>query len=161
MDTLEIDEAISEVVALTHGEAIKNGISVRTERAAGLPLIQADRVQLQQVILNLIVNAIEALSGNGEGSRELLITTETESESVLVAFRDSGPGLSPAVLERVFEPFYSTKPGGLGMGLSICRSIIEAHRGRLWATARVPAGVTFMFTLPAVVDLKGTAEWVG
>jgi PAS domain S-box-containing protein len=149
-DGLEINQTIREVVALTRGEAVKNGVSVQTQLAQGLPLIQGDRVQLQQVILNLIINAVEAMSAAGEGSRELLISTgKAESEGMLVAVRDSGPGLTPESLEHLFEAFYTTKPGGLGMGLSICRSIIEAHGGRLWATANVPQGAVFRFTLPA------------
>ncbi len=152
-DCLEINEAILEVIALTHGEVVKNSVSLQTQLAAGLPLIQGDRVQLQQVILNLIMNAVEAMSGISEGSRELLISTgKTESDGVLVAVRDSGPGLAPASLERLFDAFYTTKPGGLGMGLSICRSTIEAHGGRLWAAANVPQGAIFQFTLPARPD---------
>jgi C4-dicarboxylate-specific signal transduction histidine kinase len=153
MDGLEINETILEVIALTRGEAVKNGVSVQAQLAEGLPLIQGDRVQLQQVILNLIMNAVEAMSGISEGSRELLISTaKTESGGVLVAVRDSGPGLAPASLERLFDAFYTTKPGGLGMGLSICRSAIEAHGGRLWAAANVPQGAIFQFTLPAPPD---------
>jgi signal transduction histidine kinase/ligand-binding sensor domain-containing protein len=148
-DDLEINEAIREVIALSHDEAVKNGVSVQTQLAEALPLIQGDGVQLQQVILNLILNAIQAMSGVGEGLRELLISTARGSSGdVLVAVRDSGPGLDPASLERVFEAFYTTKPGGLGIGLSICRSIIEAHGGRLWASAGMPRGATFQFTLP-------------
>jgi signal transduction histidine kinase len=106
-------------------------------------------VQLQQVILNLLINAIEAMSGMSEGPRELLISTaKTDLEGVLVAVRDSGPGLASESVDRLFESFYTTKPGGLGMGLSICRSIIEAHHGRLWATANTPQGAVFQFTLP-------------
>src|SRR5258708_11447082 len=149
-DGLEINEAILEVVALAHGEVVKNSVSLQTQLAAGLPLIQGDRVQLQQVILNLLINAVEAMSGISEGSRELLISTrEAESEGVLLAVRDSGPGLVPESVDRLFESFYTTKPGGLGMGLSICRSIIEAHHERLWATANTPHGAVFQFTLPA------------
>jgi PAS domain S-box-containing protein len=149
-DRLEINGAIHEVIALTRGEAVKNGVSVQTELMDGLPLIEGDRVQLQQVILNLIINAFEAMSGISEGVRELLISTrKAESDGVLVAVRDSGPGLAPATLERLFESFYTTKPGGLGLGLSICRSIIEAHGGRLWACANVPCGAIFQFTVPA------------
>jgi signal transduction histidine kinase len=115
-----------------------------------LQLVQGDRVQLQQVILNLIVNAIEAMSAAGEGARELLISSGNAGpDGILVAVRDSGPGLAPANIEQLFEAFYTTKPSGLGMGLSICRSIIEAHGGRLWATANVPTGAVFEFTLPA------------
>jgi PAS domain S-box-containing protein len=148
-EDVDINDAILEVIALTRGEVTKNSISVRTQYAEGLPLIRGDRVQLQQVILNLIINAVEALSSVGEGPRELIISTgETESNGVLVAIRDSGPALTPASLERVFDAFYTTKPGGLGMGLSICRSIIEAHGGQLWASVNVPRGAVFQFTVP-------------
>ena len=105
------------------------------------------------MILNLIVNAVEAMSAVAEGPRELLISTaRAEPDGVLVAVRDSGPGLAPASLERLFDAFYTTKPGGLGMGLSICRSIIEAHGGRLWATANLPRGAIFQFTVPTHPD---------
>ena len=152
-DELEINDAILDVIALTRGEVVKNGVSVQAQFAECLPRIQGDRVQLQQVILNLIVNAVEAMSSVTDGSRELLISTaNADSDGVLVAMRDSGPGLAPASPEHLFEPFYTTKPGGLGMGLPICRSIIEAHGGRLWATANVPRGAIFQFTLPAFPD---------
>jgi signal transduction histidine kinase len=107
-------------------------------------------VQLQQVILNLIMNAIEAMSEVSEGSRELLIGTSVDRpDGVVVAVRDSGPGLRQESLDRLFDPFYTTKPAGMGMGLPICRSITEAHGGRLWAAANVPQGASFHFTLPA------------
>jgi C4-dicarboxylate-specific signal transduction histidine kinase len=148
-DRLDINEAVREVIELTRGEAAKNGVSVQTELAERLPLIQGDRVQLQQVMLNLIINAVEAMSGVSDGPRELLISTGTsDTGDVHVAVRDSGPGLTPAAPERLFEPFYTTKPGGLGLGLSICRSIIEAHGGRLWVSANVPRGASFQFMLP-------------
>ena len=148
-EDVDINEAILEVIGLTRGEVAKNGISVQTQYAEGLPFIRGDRVQLQQVILNLIINAVEALSSVDEGPRELIISTaETESNGVLVAIRDSGPALTPASLERVFDTFYTTKPDGLGMGLSICRSIIEAHDGQLWASVNVPRGAVFQFTVP-------------
>jgi len=149
-EEVDINGAILEVIALTRGEVEKNGIVVQSHLVDGLPLIQGDRVQVQQVIMNLIINAIEALSSICEGARELVITTDkSEPDGVLVEVRDSGPGLSSADLERVFDAFNTTKPGGLGMGLSICRTIIEAHGGRLWATAAEPRGATFRFTLPA------------
>jgi PAS domain S-box-containing protein len=149
-DRFDLNGAIREVIELTRSEAMKNGVLVQTELTDNLPLIDGDRVQLQQVMLNLIVNAVEAMSGLTEGPRELLISAgKAEMGGVLVTVRDSGPGLAPAALERLFEAFYTTKPNGLGMGLSICRSIIEAHDGRLWASANVSRGATFQFTLPA------------
>jgi len=114
-----------------------------------LPLVLGDRVQLQQVMLNLIVNAVEAMSATSMGPRELLISTASDSSNgVSIAMRDSGPGLSPAEVKRVFDPFYTTKENGLGMGLSICRSIVEAHGGRLWASANAPRGAVFQLVLP-------------
>ena len=148
-DALEVNEAIVEVIALTRGEVMKNNVSVQTQLAEGLPLIQGDRVQLQQVILNLIINAVEAMSGVSEGSRGLLIGTGKDASGrVLVAVQDSGPGLNPESFERLFDSFYTTKPGGMGMGLSICRSIVEAHGGRIWATPNAGPGITVQFTLP-------------
>jgi PAS domain S-box-containing protein len=148
-DSLEINEVILEVIALISREMEKNGISAQTQLSESLPAIQGDRVQLQQVILNLLINAIEAMSGTSEGPRELLISTAKNDMGALVSVRDSGPGLMPEGVERLFESFYTTKPGGLGMGLSICRSIIEAHSGRLWASANEPRGAVFQFTLTA------------
>jgi C4-dicarboxylate-specific signal transduction histidine kinase len=148
-DRLDINEAIRELIELTRGEAVRAGVSVQTDLADGLPLIHGDRVQLQQVTLNLVMNAVEAMSGIAETPRELLITTGlSEVSGVLVSVQDSGPGLAPAILEHLFEAFYTTKPTGLGMGLSICRSIIEAHGGRLWAEANEPRGATFRFFTP-------------
>ncbi len=148
-DRLDINETILEVIALTRSEVQRNRVSLQTRLANGLPPVQGDRIQLQQVILNLIVNAVEAMSGAAEGARALLISTGKDaSNAVLVAVRDSGSGLDPEGLDRLFDPFYTTKPSGMGMGLSICRSIIEAHGGRVWATANVPQGAVFEFTLP-------------
>jgi signal transduction histidine kinase len=154
MDRLEINGAIREVVELTRGEAMKNGVSLQMQLAEGLPLIEGDRVQLQQVILNLIINGIQAMSEASNGPRQVLINTgKPESGGVLIAVRDSGPGLAPGTLDHIFEAFHTTKPDGLGLGLSICRSIIEAHGGRLWASANVPDGATFQFTLPGFPDI--------
>jgi signal transduction histidine kinase len=148
-DALEINGAILEVIALTRDEILKNGVSVQTQLAEGLPLIQGDRVQLQQVILNLIVNAVEAMSAVSEGARELLISTGKDaSGGVLVAVRDSGPGLNPESFDRLFDAFYTTKPSGMGMGLSICRSIVEAHGGRIWASLTAAPGTTLQCILP-------------
>jgi signal transduction histidine kinase len=149
-DAVAIDDAILEVIALTRAEAASNSVSVRTQFAEGLPRVQCDRVQLQQVILNLIINAIQSMSSVEDGNRELHISTVSiEPEGVRVGVRDTGSGLSPESLSRLFEPFYTTKPEGMGMGLSICRSIIEAHGGRLWATGCEPRGALFQFTIPA------------
>jgi len=132
---------------------MKTGMLVRTELAEALPLVPGDRVELQQVILNLILNAVEAMSEASEGPRELMIGAgTTESGDVLVSVRDSGPGLAPDALENLFKAFHTTKPNGLGLGLSICRSIVEAHGGRLWASANSPRGAVFQFTLPPQID---------
>jgi signal transduction histidine kinase len=150
-DAVAIDDAILEVIALARAEAANNSVSVRTQFAEGLPRVQGDRVQLQQVMLNLIINAIQAMSGIGGGPRELLISIDAvpSEGGVRVGVRDTGPGLSPESLSRLFEPLYTTKPDGMGMGLSICRSIIEAHGGRLWAIPCEPRGALFQFTIPA------------
>jgi PAS domain S-box-containing protein len=149
-DRLDINEAILEVIEVARSELLRNGVSLQTELAQGLPVIQGDRIQLQQIVLNMIMNAVEAMSEASNGPRDLLISTaEDMSKGVLVTVRDSGPGLSPENLDRLFDAFYTTKSGGMGMGLSICRSIIEAHGGRVWATANLPQGACFHFSLPA------------
>ena len=151
-DWLDINETIREVITLARSEVQRNGVAIDTRLSDDVhyvPLILADRIQLQQVILNLMMNAIEAMSGAGEGPRELLVRSGiVESKHVLVAVRDSGPGLDPKSLDHLFDAFYTTKPQGMGMGLAICRSIIDAHGGRLWATANDDRGATFQFTLP-------------
>ncbi len=152
-ERLDINEIIREIVALTRSEMLQNDVSARIELANGLPLVLGDRIQLQRVILNLITNAVQAMSGVSQAARELQIGTGTNaSGGVRVAVQDSGPGLPPESFDRVFDAFYTTKPDGLGMGLSICRSIIEAHDGRLWAAANLPRGAIFQFILPAPSD---------
>jgi PAS domain S-box-containing protein len=148
-DAVEINDAILEVIALTRTEAASNSVSVRTQLAESLSRVQGDRVQLQQVLVNLIINAIEAMRDVGEKGRELLITSRNEPDGVAVEVRDSGPGFAPADIDRMFEAFYTAKSGGLGLGLSICRSIIEAHNGRLWAIPNAPRGAIFGFVVPA------------
>jgi PAS domain S-box-containing protein len=148
-EQFDLNEAINEVIVLGRSAIIKNGVSVQTRLFEGLFPIHCDRVQLQQVVLNLILNAVEAMGSIEAGARELLISTEQHHTGVLVAVRDSGPGIDPAHLERAFESFYTTKPKGTGMGLSICRSIIEAHGGQLWAIPCEPQGALFQFTIPA------------
>jgi PAS domain S-box-containing protein len=148
-DRLDINEAILEVIDLTRGELLRNRVSLQAELAKDLPPTQGDRIQLQQVILNLIINAVQAMSDISEGSREMRISTGIDArDDVLVTVQDSGPGLNPESLDRLFDAFYTTKVGGMGMGLSICRSIIEAHGGRIRATAGFPQGALFQFTLP-------------
>jgi C4-dicarboxylate-specific signal transduction histidine kinase len=149
---LDINETIREVIALARTEVQRHGVSLDTRLSDDvyyLPLVLADRIQLQQVILNLMMNAIEAMSGSADAPRELLIRSGiSESQRVLVAVRDSGPGLDPKSLDHLFDAFFTTKPQGMGMGLAICRSIIDAHGGRLWAIANDEGGATFQFTLP-------------
>jgi PAS domain S-box-containing protein len=177
-DWLDLNETIDEVIAMAGSEVQRNRVSLQTELANDLPLILGDKIQLQQVILNLLINAIEAMAGAGEGPRELRVSSEKVSEfsargpsalqtgelgrgtlahkdlaevewtHVLTAVRDSGPGLDPKSLDRLFKAFHTTKPKGLGMGLAISRSIIEAHGGRLWVKANTPRGAVFQFVLP-------------
>jgi C4-dicarboxylate-specific signal transduction histidine kinase len=150
-DHFDLNEAINEVMVLARDAIIRNGVSVQTRLAEGLFPFQGDRVHLQQVVLNLLLNAIEAMGSVDAGPRELLISTEQDQDhrGVLVAVRDSGPGIDAAHLDHVFDAFYTTKPKGTGIGLSICRSIINAHGGRLWAEANEPRGTVFRFTLPS------------
>jgi PAS domain S-box-containing protein len=146
----EINDVINELLALARSELVEKGVRTQLGLWEGLSPVQGDRVQLQQVVLNLILNAVEAMSADDGAPRELSISTEPrELDEVLVAVRDSGPGIEPERLERVFDSFYTTKPSGMGLGLSICRSIIDAHGGRLWAAANEPRGAAFQFTLPA------------
>ncbi|MEH2627851.1 PAS domain S-box-containing protein [Bradyrhizobium sp. AZCC 1719] len=152
-DRFDLNEAILEMVVLTRSEMFKHGILLQTDLAPGLPMVKGDRTQLQQVILNLILNAIEAMEGVGERAGALRINSEREAAGgVLVTVRDSGPGLDPADVERVFEAFYTTKAKGMGMGLAICRSMVEAHGGRMWASANEPRGAVFQFSLPLEQD---------
>ncbi len=172
-ELVDIKEIIQEVLAITQVELQRNRVSLRTECAEDLPMAIGDKIQLQQVILNLVINAIEAMSGVSDGPRELCVSsqrvsdipdeagtnaveantlTESASASVLVGIRDSGPGLDSTQWRRVFETYYTTKPQGMGMGLAISRSIIQDHGGRLWATANAPRGAVFQFTLPLRVE---------
>ena len=149
-DRFDFNEAITEVIELARSAIAKNGVSVQTRLMQGVLPIQGDRVQLQQVVLNLILNAVEAVSLVDESARELLLSAEhSGANDLLVAVRDSGPGIDPERRERVFDAFYTTKSSGIGMGLSICRSIINAHGGRLWADGNEPRGAVFQFILPS------------
>jgi len=149
-EAVDIDEVILEVLDLSRNELQRNGISIRTQLATDTPLVRGDRIQLQQVVLNLILNAVDAMSEPGGAPRELSISSRREgANEILVEVRDSGHGLSPRTMERIFDPFFTTKPDGMGMGLSISRSIVVAHGGRLWAMANKPRGAVFQFALPA------------
>src|SRR5712675_1018162 len=143
MAPCDLNAAINEVVILARGAIVQNGVTVQSRLYEGLSHIHGDRVQLQQVVLNLILNAVDAMGSSRAGERQLLISTEQDHTGVLVAVRDSGPGIDSSHLELVFNAFYTTKSSGMGMGLSICRSIIEAHDGRLWAEANEPRGAVF------------------
>jgi PAS domain S-box-containing protein len=148
-EPFDLNEAVNEVIVMVRSAIAKNEIAVSAHFMDELLAVRGDRVQLQQVVLNLILNAVEAMGSVEVGPRELSITTEQDRTGALVAVRDSGPGIDPTHLERVFKAFYTTKSSGVGMGLSICRSIIGAHGGRLWAEMNEPRGAVFQFTLPA------------
>jgi C4-dicarboxylate-specific signal transduction histidine kinase len=152
-EPIDVNEAINEVTEMVQSAIARNRVSVRTRLSEGLIPVEGDRVQLQQVVVNLILNAVEAMSTVENGARELSISTEQcDTGGIRVAVGDSGPGIEPEHLQRVFEPFYTTKASGIGMGLSICRSIIDGHGGRLWAEANEPRGTVFQFTLPATQE---------
>jgi PAS domain S-box-containing protein len=147
-ERLDINEAIEEVVMLTQSETRRNKVAVRMEPAADLPCVRGDRVQLQQVVMNLILNGVEAMSTVEDRERALLVRTQRgEGNEVRVVVQDSGIGFDPVSAERIFDAFHTTKPGGLGMGLSISRSIVESHGGRLWAVSNDGPGATLQFTL--------------
>jgi PAS domain S-box-containing protein len=148
-DWLDLNTMIQDVLALARSAVQRHRVVVETQLAAAVPRILGDRIQLQQVLLNLIMNAIEALSGVSAGPRALRVSSERGAATeVVIAVRDSGPGFEPQHLDRLFDAFYTTKPQGLGLGLAISRRIIEAHGGRLWATAHTPHGAVVQFTLP-------------
>lgn len=148
-DLIDLNDVILEVLALAESEARRNHVLLKQQLAGDLPFVHGDRVQLQQVILNLIINGLESIAKSKNGSRELSISsTKDEANNVMVAVRDSGDGLDPANLERVFDAFFTTKTDGMGMGLAISRTIIESHGGRLWATTNAPKGAVFQFTIP-------------
>jgi signal transduction histidine kinase len=150
---LEVNDVVREVIALVQRELISHQVSLRTEFAPALPMILGDRVQLQQVIINLLMNGIEAMQSVTDRPRELVIrSAQDATRRVLVSVTDCGVGIAAEDADRLFNAFFTTKSSGMGMGLSICRSIVEAHGGRLWATADVPHGATFQFTLPANAD---------
>lgn len=146
---VDLNEVVRELAALLQGEATSQHVSIRTNLAADLPRILGDRIQLQQVMLNLMMNGMDAMAGITDRPKELLVKSGAmTSEEIVVSIEDSGIGIDPKLVEKIFDPFFTTKPQGLGMGLSISRSIIESHRGRLWAKSRDSGGAEFVFTIP-------------
>jgi signal transduction histidine kinase len=151
--TLDINDVVRETIPLVQRELVGHQVSLRMELAAALPMIMGDRVQLQQVIINLVMNGIEAMQSVIDRPREMEIrSSQDETQQVLVRVTDCGVGIQAGDADRLFKAFFTTKSSGMGMGLSICRSIIEGHGGKLWATANAPHGATFQFTLPANAD---------
>jgi two-component system sensor kinase FixL len=158
MDRLDMNEVIREVIALTRRELECNDIILRTELDYSIPRIVGDKVQLQQVVLNLIMNSIEALRNNAQ--RELKVKSQTDgTQNVVVSVADAGPGLDAESRDRIFDAFYTTKPDGTGMGLAISRSIVEGHGGRIWATANEPRGAIFQFAIPGKQLAQTDAEY--
>jgi PAS domain S-box-containing protein len=150
---LDVNDVVREVVALVQRELTSHQVSLRMELAPALPMVLADRIQLQQVMINLVMNGIEAMQPVRDRPRELVIRSRRdETQQVLVSVTDCGVGISAENADRLFDAFFTTKSSGMGMGLSICRSIVEAHCGRLWTTANIPHGATFQFTLPVNAD---------
>jgi signal transduction histidine kinase len=148
MIELDINEVVEEAVTLVRHEALRQDLAIRLELAPGLLPVRGDRIQLQQVIINFIVNGMQAMATIRDRERALIVRTQRyQSDRVLVAIEDAGIGIDPENADRLFTAFYTTKPNGLGMGLSICRAIIEAHGGRVWASPNAGPGMTFRFTL--------------
>jgi C4-dicarboxylate-specific signal transduction histidine kinase len=149
---LDVNDVVRETIPLVQRELISHQVLLRMELAPALPMILGDRVQLQQVIINLVMNGIEAMQSVADRPRELVIRSRQDEAQVLLSVTDCGVGISTENADRLFNPFFTTKSSGMGMGLSICRSIMEAHGGRLWATANIPYGAAFQFTLPVNTD---------
>ena len=151
---VDVNEVIEEMIALLRGEATRYSISVRTELEAELPPVMGDRVQLQQVMMNLMINSIDAMKAV-DGTRELAIKPQrAENEHLLVSVSDTRVGLPPGQADQIFNTFFTTKPHGTGMGLRICRSIVESHGGRLWAADNSPRGASFYFALSTKIEAK-------
>jgi signal transduction histidine kinase len=147
-----LSEVLNDVIAILHSEAVFRNVHIETEFGESLPPVLADRTQLQQVTLNLIMNAAEAMSRNLPEERRIILRTEATDHCVRVTVRDFGPGIDRGNLERIFEPFFTTKGAGLGVGLNICRTIVEAHGGRIWAENNPEGGATFTFELPVISE---------
>jgi PAS domain S-box-containing protein len=148
---LNVNDLIEEILILVRPQIQRRQVELRTELSADLPSIAGDSVQLQQVVLNLVLNAIQAMDGQEEHSKKLTLVSRREGpHDIVISVRDSGEGIAAHQLDQLFQPFFTTKPGGIGMGLAICRSIVEAHGGRIWATSNVNHGADFQFSLPGV-----------
>ena len=147
-DDVDLNEVIGDVLKLMRNDLINQNVTVDTDLAQNLPAVAGDRVQLQQVLLNLVLNACEAMTGNGSSKRQLLIASKLTKSAVRVSVTDRGGGIPEQKMEQIFERFFTTKKKGMGLGLSICRTIIDAHRGKIWATNNADRGATFHFRLP-------------
>ncbi len=159
-ESVNLNDAALEVIALSLADLQKNGVVLRPELADDLPLVTGDRVQLQQVILNLVLNASDAMSGVDDRPRQLVIRTEREDDRARLTVQDVGVGIEPSGVDKVFEPFYTTKSGGMGIGLSVSRSIIERHHGRLWATLNDGPGAAFSFSIPRTPEGLARADGI-
>src|SRR5581483_4397669 len=147
---VDVNQVVQELVEFLRHEASSRGISIRTELSSAVPEIEVDRIQLQQVILNLVMNAMDAFSeGSTPGKKIVIRSRQQGTNELLIAVEDCGAGIRPETLDKIFDPFFTTKPNGIGMGLSISRSIVESHRGRLWASPNPSGGAILQFTLPA------------
>jgi signal transduction histidine kinase len=156
-ELVDLNDVIVEVLALAQNQARRNHVLLKRELAKDLPPVLGDRVQLQQVVLNLVINGLEALAKSKEGERELTVSSgRDESNDVIVAVRDTGTGIDPANLDRLFDAFFTTKPDGMGMGLAISRTIIESHGGRLSAAPNSPRGSVFQFALPQASERESS-----
>jgi len=160
-ESMDLNEATREVIALSLSELQKNRVILRLELADDLPLVTGDRVQLPQVILNLLLNASDAMSAVEDRPRQLVVRTEREGDHARLTVQDLGVGIEPQDVEKLFEPFYTTKSGGMGIGLSVSRSIIESHQGRLWATLNDGPGATFSFSIPCASKGETSARSLG
>jgi len=159
---VDLNEAVREVLALSRGDLQRSRVIPRAELADDLPLVTGDRVQLQQVILNLLLNASDAMSGVDDRPRQLVIRTERgEGDHVRLSVRDAGVGVAPEGVDKLFEAFYTTKSGGMGIGLSVSRSIIDSHHGRLWAAPNDGPGATVSFSIPRLPDGVTAAHGLG
>jgi C4-dicarboxylate-specific signal transduction histidine kinase len=156
---LDANEVVQEVLKLVRSDLVNHGVAAQVELAPGLPAIKADRVQLQQVLLNLVMNACDAMSGCPVGARDLVVRTgPAGGEGVCISIADHGAGIAPDKLDRVFEPFFTTKPQGMGLGLAVCRTIISAHGGKLWVANNPDQGATFHVVLPVAEEGRGASK---